>query len=127
MSSNSRRNSKETLKHLAQYFEECTGLTAVHGVQYIGDRKRTWFERLIWAVIVTTSVSVCTKFVLQTYHKWQNAPVYVTIGTALVPIHDIAFPAITICPETKSNSSVYYYPDWIGRAFDKDVEISRVE
>ncbi|GJQ86100.1 hypothetical protein Trydic_g15256 [Trypoxylus dichotomus] len=122
-----KRRGRKTLTHVAKYFEECTGATSIHGVQYIGDRQRSCVERLIWAVIVATSVSICTKYVLQTYRKWESSPVYVTIGSGLVPIRDISFPAVTICPEVKSDADIYYYADWIQKAFDNETYLNKTE
>lgn len=67
----------------------------------------------MWFVIVIISVVVCTGLVKKTYNKWQTSPIFVTIGTVQLPIHEIVFPAITICPEVKADRRLFYYPDYL--------------
>lgn len=40
-----------------------------------------------------------------------NSPVIVTFATTQTPIWNIPFPAITICPEVKSQKNLFNYTD----------------
>lgn len=46
---------------------------------------------------------------MKTYNKWITSPVIVTFATTETPIWKIPFPAITICPEVKSDPEIFNY------------------
>ena len=39
---------------------------------------------------------------MNVYTKWQQSPVIVSFAEKSTPVWEIPFPAVTICPETKS-------------------------
>jgi len=45
------------------------------------------------------------------YKKWDDSPVIVTFSEKMIPIKDIPFPAITICPEIKSRKTIFNFTD----------------
>lgn len=47
--------------------------------------------------------------ILKMYDTWQRAPVIVSFATKETPIYQIPFPAVTICPESKSVQSLLNY------------------
>ena len=53
------------------------------------------------------SFTGCSYLILKTYNKWQFNPVIVTFAEKSTPVWKIPFPAITICPETKSMKEVF--------------------
>ena len=50
---------------------------------------------------------MCYILTFKTYDKWQNSPVIVSFDEKMTPNWKIPFPAVTICPETKSNTEVF--------------------
>ncbi|GJQ86101.1 hypothetical protein Trydic_g15257 [Trypoxylus dichotomus] len=117
----------KALEDIGKYLEECTGKASVHGVQFIGDRKRSVLERVIWLGIWITSVVMCSKYVMQTYEKWESSPVFVTIGTGQMPIHDISFPAVTICPEAKTDIELFSYPAMMDLALSEEENLTETQ
>lgn len=43
----------------------------------------------------------CSFMIIQTYKKWQASPVIVSFDEKSIPIWEITFPAVTICPVIK--------------------------
>lgn len=39
------------------------------------------------------------------YEKWERSPIIVSFDEQLTEVSDIPFPAVTICPETKTSKS----------------------
>lgn len=76
--------------------------SSVHGIKYIGERHRHWSERMFWVIAFIISFSGCSVMIYKIYWKWQLTPVIVSFAENSTPIWEIPFPAVTICPETKS-------------------------
>lgn len=62
-------------------------------------------------MIIAAALYFGVSQIAQTYDKWMNAPVIVTFATTQTPIWNVPFPAITICPEVKSQKSLFNYTD----------------
>ena len=90
-----------------EYFSEFSRNCSMHGLKYFGERRRHWAERAFWLTAFVTSFILCAIMILKTYHKWQTSPVIVSFDEKLTPIWKIPFPAVTICPETKSNVDTF--------------------
>lgn len=73
----------------------------MHGVNYFGDRRRHWIERVFWIIVFLVSMSACIYTVHKTYTKWQKSPIIVTHDDKLTAISEIPFPAVTVCPSAK--------------------------
>lgn len=58
--------------------------------------------RLFWVTIFIVSIVLCVKNVLEINEKRQTRPVMISFAKSLSPTFEIPFPAVTICPETKS-------------------------
>lgn len=46
---------------------------------------------------------VCGSLINNVYTKWNQSPVIVSFAEKLTPVWEIPFPAVTICPDIKSN------------------------
>lgn len=90
-------------KNIHKFLTEFSGSTSVHGINYFGDQRRHWTERVFWIFVFVVSMSACIWTVHVTYEKWQNSPIIVTQDDKLTAIWEIPFPAVTICPAAKIN------------------------
>lgn len=43
------------------------------------------------------------------WYKWRSSPILVSFDEKLTPITEIPFPAITICPEMKSDAQLFNF------------------
>ena len=57
--------------------------------------------------MIICSIVVCTYQIHLLYIKWQSNPVIVTLDTESTAIFKIPFPAVTICPQSKSDRSKF--------------------
>jgi hypothetical protein len=79
--------------------------STIHGIAYISD-ERFGISRLLWICAVIASLSFTAFQTTSLYNEWQNEPVITTLETIALPIKEIEFPAITICPQGKLNGVV---------------------
>ncbi|XP_059487052.1 pickpocket protein 28-like [Neocloeon triangulifer] len=79
--------------HASQFCEK----TSLHGLQYLGEDKRHWLERVFWMVAFVTAIAGAFTLITQLYRKWDQNPVIVSFSTSSTGITDIPFPAFTIC------------------------------
>ncbi|XP_066137625.1 pickpocket protein 28-like [Euwallacea fornicatus] len=93
-------------KSIRCYFREYCHCSSIHGFRYFGE-KRTYFERTWWFIVFSIVVVICIYFIANVYEKWNSSPVIVSFDTRETKIHSIPFPAVTICPESKSMRNLY--------------------
>ncbi|XP_031353663.1 pickpocket protein 28-like [Photinus pyralis] len=87
--------------HLKCYLAQYCHATTIHGLKYVGERGRHFIERVVWVGIVIFFCVCCVSLTNRTFSKWMSSPVMVTFETQETTIHEIPFPAVTICPEAK--------------------------
>ncbi|KAG4078929.1 hypothetical protein HA402_010881 [Bradysia odoriphaga] len=89
--------------------EEYCDNSTIHGVRYITKQDIHLFERFWWIVMVSCSMIGCAITISQSYRKWDHNPVIVTFSEKMTHLKHLPFPAVTICPETKSRKSIFDY------------------
>ena len=87
--------------------KEYTDNGSLHGISFIGDNKRHWFERLFWAIIFCTSIYFAGTLINDSYIKWKSTPIIISVDEHTTLISEIPFPAITICPNDKYNKDIF--------------------
>ncbi|XP_017063341.1 pickpocket protein 28 [Drosophila eugracilis] len=85
--------------------------TTIHGIRYLGEKKRPILERLFWISVLVLSVFTCVKLTLNIWDKWNNNPVIVSFAEKSTPVWEIPFPAVTVCPETKTRRAIFNFTD----------------
>lgn len=85
--------------------------TTIHGIRHVTHKENHVLERLIWAFILATSLIICINLLLHILMRWNEGPVIVNLAGQPESIRNIPFPAVTICPETKSKTSIFNYTD----------------
>lgn len=92
-----------------ELFSDYSAISTMHGVRYLGEKKRHWSERVFWLIIFVSSIFACTAFIFQAWSKWQNSPVIVTFSEVSTPVYHIPFPTVTICTDIRIKQSVLNY------------------
>ncbi|KAF5300620.1 hypothetical protein FQA39_LY11081 [Lamprigera yunnana] len=123
---NNAKNGGTLLRNLHLYFCQFCGATSIHGIQYLGERGRYIVEKLVWIAIITTVSGLCLFLISKTYVKWQTSPVIVTFSTTEIPISNIPFPAVTICPQTKFDPNKFNFTGTVLKKLKKQA-ISQTE
>ncbi|KAH8397834.1 hypothetical protein KR222_003544 [Zaprionus bogoriensis] len=86
---------------LASGYRDYCQQSSVHGVQYLGERRRPVKERVFWLCVFAVSIYCCARLIHSAYAKWDATPVIVSFAERSTPVWNIPFPAVTICSETK--------------------------
>ena len=93
----------KSLKPISKTTKEFASSTTVHGFAYIVEHDRPPIDRVFWGLVVILAI-LFTIFQMTTlYNQWQDDPVITTLETATLPIENIDFPAVTICPQGSIN------------------------
>lgn len=92
-------------------FSDYTNNSSIHGVRYMGERHRPWVERVWWIIAFCLSIIACSKLIYNVWNKWDQSPVIVSFAEKSTPVWQIPFPAVTMCPETKAQSSKFNYTE----------------
>ena len=79
--------------------KEYASVTTAHGFSYIADENYSGGDRILWVIIVLLAFGFTIFQMTTLYTDWQENPVITTLDTVALPIEDIEFPAITICPQ----------------------------
>ncbi|KAH0815247.1 hypothetical protein GEV33_007544 [Tenebrio molitor] len=86
--------------NMKKYVREYNEVTGIHGLRYLTE-KRSKTEKIFWVIILLVSLAGCIYMIYEVLYKYNNSPVVVSFATEDTPLHEIPFPAITICPEFK--------------------------
>ena len=86
------------MKTLSDY----ASASAIHGVAYLNPSSNTAGERILWLILVALAFAFASHEVRILYQRWQDNPVITVLDTVTLPIEEIEFPAVTICPQGSS-------------------------
>ncbi|XP_063706451.1 pickpocket protein 28-like [Culicoides brevitarsis] len=106
----------DTRTALKETFLDFCSCTSIHGVQYIGIRKR--FDRLFWITLVIGFVILAIVLAVPIVEKWRNNPIEMDFEQKFIPIRDFPFPAITICPLQMPHNELFNFSDVLSKASD---------
>ena len=84
--------------------EEYASSTTIHGIAYCFDLGKWKIDRALWFIIVLAAIAFAaytTLIVLE-----ETDPILTAVETAGLPIEDIMFPSITICPQGSVNEII---------------------
>ena len=93
------KQKKPTTKRIVETTKQYSSATTIHGISYISGDQISKLERFLWAVVVLLAFLLAMYQVVSLYNDWQNDPVVTTLNTVALPIEEIEFPAVTICPQ----------------------------
>lgn len=65
---------------------------------------RTW-----WIIAFALSVVSCSILIQNMYAKWNEDPIIISFATQPSSVWEIPFPAVTVCPETKTDRKLFNY------------------
>lgn len=95
-----------------QYFIDYTENSTVHGIKYIGEKQRHYVEKIFWIISIIICFAGCAVTIFEIYKKWESNPVLVTLAEKAIPVSQIPFPAITICPMTKLDKKIINFTEY---------------
>ena len=86
-------------REMKQHLKDYASATTAHGIAYLAEDGRPKLEKVFWIVIVILAIVFSYYQCATLYKQWQDDPVITTLDTVSLPIHEIEFPAVTICPQ----------------------------
>ena len=86
-------------KDMKRYLKEYATSTTAHGLSYLAEDGRLVLERIFWLTVVVLALVFSYWQTSTLYKQWQDNPVITTLETVSMPIKEIEFPAVTICPQ----------------------------
>ena len=99
--------------------------STIHGIQYLGNRKHSTCGRAFWVIIVCIAL-ICTSVqIFNIWYQWIDDPVMTTLSTISLPVEQIDFPAVTLCPQGSTEDimdNVFYhqFQEWLLRRVADD-------
>ncbi|XP_026725648.1 pickpocket protein 28-like isoform X2 [Trichoplusia ni] len=99
---------------IKDYLVDYTANSNLHGLKYIGEKERTYVEKIFWLFMFTCCVVLCAGLIRKVWIKWNESPVIVSFAENPTPVWQIPYPAVTVCFETKAmqrkfNFTEYYH------------------
>ena len=91
-----RRKRSSVFQDLRKGFTDYFSATTVHGFQYIAEG-RNIFERSFWVVFIVLGFSYGGYQIYSALSYWDEHPLQTTIDEIGLPVHELQFPAITVC------------------------------
>ncbi|OXA47207.1 Pickpocket protein 28 [Folsomia candida] len=84
--------------------------SSLHGLQYVGQPRRHFVERIFWLLSFGTAVTCATLLILEIWEKYRVTPIITVFQPEATPINLLPFPAITICNmnDVKKSKAVEY-------------------
>ena len=100
MVSKSRKRKRSiSVVYLENHLRDCSSESSIHGVPYLGNSEHSTCGRAFWMITVCIAL-ICTSYqVVNLYNQWVDDPVVTTLKTISLPVEDIDFPAVTLCPQ----------------------------
>ena len=73
--------------------------TSIHGMYYVDSNKHSRLGRILWMLMVVLALACTTYQVVSIWYQWSDDPVVTSLKTISLPVEQIDFPAVTICPQ----------------------------
>ena len=88
------------MEGVSTFFESST----IHGLSYIATTRK--YVRMFWILVVIVGFVGASLIIKESFASWSESPVKTTIET--LPISDIKFPKITVCPPKNTYTDLNY-------------------
>ncbi|XP_073985653.1 pickpocket 26 isoform X2 [Rhodnius prolixus] len=108
-----------SVKH---HFQDYCASTSIHGVKYLGEEERPLAERIWWLLVFIICLSGNFFLIGKVWIKWHESPVIVSFAETTTPVWQVPFPAVTLCSETKSRSTLFNFTDAVNRNLTEEID-----
>ena len=78
--------------------------TTIHGLSYIPASRK--LLKLFWLAVVLAGFTCSASLILKSFRGWQESPISTSVE--VLPITEIAFPNVTVCPPRKTFTALNY-------------------
>ena len=88
------------MENVRNFLESST----IHGLAYIATGRK--YVRLFWTLVVIAGFTGAGYMIYESFQSWADSPVKTTIET--LPISEITFPKVTVCPPKNTYTDLNY-------------------
>ena len=88
------------MEHIKTFLDTST----IHGLSWITNTRR--WSRLFWFLVVLGGFSAAGYLIVESFDSWSKSPVSTSIES--LPISEIRFPTLTVCPPKNSFLNLNY-------------------
>ena len=78
--------------------------SSIHGMFHVSQTKK--LQRMFWIFVVVTGFSAAFILIHTSFQSWAESPIKTTVET--LPISELTFPKITVCPPRNTYTSLNY-------------------
>ena len=98
--------------------------TSIHGMYYVGSNQHSRLGRILWMLMVVLALACTTYQVVSIWYQWSDDPVVTSLKKISLPVEQIDFPAVTICPQGSTanimdNFLYHQFEEWMIRNIDQ--------
>ncbi|XP_050536588.1 pickpocket protein 28-like isoform X2 [Daktulosphaira vitifoliae] len=105
---------------IADYLREFSLITTLHGIVYLGESKRPFFERILWLSIMSLVLYFCGAEIIVLFNNWKSNTMVLTLDLNY-NVWNIPFPAITFCSDVQLQHFDYnLFMDEVSKSEFKD-------
>ena len=88
------------MEHIKDFLENST----IHGLIYVSTAKK--YSRIFWTLVVLAGFTGASFLIYESFQDWAKSPVTTTVET--LPIDQIKFPKVTVCPPENTFTDLNY-------------------
>ena len=119
-------NKKDVVNALREFASD----SSIHGIQYLGDHKHSTCGRVFWMITVCIALACTSSQVFNIWYQWIDDPVETILNTISLPVEEIQFPAVTLCPQGSTEDIIdsffyYQFQEWLLNNIDDEVKSKR--
>ena len=119
-----------TKNSMVNTLKDYSSESSIHGVQYLGDRKHSNFGRAFWMITVCIALTCTLVQVFNIWYQWVDDPIVTTLSTISLPVEEIEFPAVTLCPQGSTEDIIdnvlyHQFQEWLLHHIDDHSAIAR--
>ena len=103
------------LSKMDLYLENAT----IHGFFYL-KKKNTICTKLFWLSVTLGAFIFAGKMISYTFNDWEEHQTITTLDSIAVPIEEVQFPTVTVCPNPESPPDNWSYLEKILNIFETD-------
>ena len=125
--SNYQKKCSKRIKSMIDTAKKFSSMTSIHGIAYVGSHDHSKCSRLFWIVAVVLALVGTAFQLLSILKQWDDQPVVTNLDTISLPVEEVDFPAVTLCPQGATadimdNVLYQQFQEWLLKRTDKKLQ-----
>jgi Amiloride-sensitive sodium channel len=77
------------LNQLSQYFIDYINESNVHCLHYTANSRLSRYSRIFWAILVLSSITICSVLIIDTFKNAERSPVIISIDHEMMTLNEV--------------------------------------